>query len=421
LSLQNFDARIIWVWSGITQRLAQRIGLHRDGAKLGLPPLEVEIRRRMWWQIMMLEGYSQKLAGTGTSAAIFVGDVRMPSNVNDSDLFSGMKEEPKPHQGATEMMFFLIRCHAAEFLRRSEDTKSNYDGAWHKITTSAVPLAIKEKAIKELEDLYQQQFLQYCDPSIPWHYMCSQLGKAIILNMRFMSRSASHHVMDVAQDDKDLLFGFALQITSAQNVAYTAKEMQGFMWHVNTHFQWKSFVYLVSELRHRTEGNQVDQAWKEIQKSFDFHPSFDQELAKRALPIAVSNLTLKAWEAYITARGLFTPEPYFIQLIRQRHNVIKCMSNSHAQAEDGTIQVGTSGGIDQHGGILRNCPGQNDNLFEPSTFDFAPSDSNVDMLSTLPVTTSLDLPENVDWTTWENLFVDFQTNSTSEAPPDLAI
>jgi hypothetical protein len=374
----------------------------------------------MWWQIMMLEGYSQKLAGTGTNGAIFVGDVRMPNNVNDSDLFPGMKDEPKSHQGATEMMFFLIRCHAAEFLRRSADTKSNYDGAWNRITTSAVPLAIKERAIKELEDLYQNRFLHYCDPSIPWHYMCSQLGKAIILNMRFMSRSTSHHVMDVAQADKDMLFSLALQITSAQNVAYTAKEMQGFMWHVNTHFQWKSFVYLISELRHRTHGPDVDEAWKEVQKSFDFHPSFDQELAKRALPIAVSTLTLKAWEAHVAARGARSPEPYFIQLIRQRSKTSKHTQNCQPQRGSDAAQTGESSSIEHRGDVIRSYVDQHAASVEPSTFNFDGLDDSVDMLGAFPEDTSLDPPDNLDWTTWDNLFVDFQVNSVDEMPPNFS-
>lgn len=368
----------------------------------------------------MVEGYSQKLAGTGTNGSIFVGDVRMPSNVNDSDLFPGMKDEPKPHQGATEMMFFLIRCHAAEFLRRSADSESNYDGPWNKITTSAVPLGIKERAIKELEDLYQQQFLQYCDPSIPWHYMCSQLGKAVILNMRFMSHSASHRLMDVAPAKKDMLFSLALQINTAQNVAYTAKEMQGFMWHVNTYFQWKAFVFLVSELRHCTEGSEVDQAWKEVQNTFDFHPSFDKELAKRALPIAVSNLTLKAWEAYIAARGPLTPEPYFIQLIRQRRNVIKHAQDFRPQRETDATRAGVAESFENLGHVIGNHTAHGTDGSQPFVWNFKDLDNNVDMLGTLPETIPLDLPENLDWTTWDNLLVDFQTNSMEDIPPDLS-
>ncbi|KAG8732954.1 hypothetical protein FRC12_019025 [Ceratobasidium sp. 428] len=37
-----------WSLLGATLRLAQALGLHRDGARLGLPPTETERRRRIW-------------------------------------------------------------------------------------------------------------------------------------------------------------------------------------------------------------------------------------------------------------------------------------------------------------------------------------------------------------------------------------
>jgi hypothetical protein len=55
-ALQSYDARVIWILTGVAGRIGQRIGLHRDPATLGLPPFECEIRRRVWWQIMMQDG-----------------------------------------------------------------------------------------------------------------------------------------------------------------------------------------------------------------------------------------------------------------------------------------------------------------------------------------------------------------------------
>jgi hypothetical protein len=120
LSLQNIDARVVWILSGLAQRVAQRIGLHHDGEKLKLPPFETEIRRRLWWQIIILEGFSQKVAGTGTGTTVLMGNVKMPSNLNDSDLFPGIKELPQESDRATDMMFFLIRCYVGDFMKRFE-------------------------------------------------------------------------------------------------------------------------------------------------------------------------------------------------------------------------------------------------------------------------------------------------------------
>lgn len=37
--------------TGIASRIAERMGLHRDGTTLGLSPLRSEERRRIWWQV----------------------------------------------------------------------------------------------------------------------------------------------------------------------------------------------------------------------------------------------------------------------------------------------------------------------------------------------------------------------------------
>lgn len=41
---------------GLGLRVAQIMGLHRDGAQFGLDPCEAEVRRRVWWHIVHMDG-----------------------------------------------------------------------------------------------------------------------------------------------------------------------------------------------------------------------------------------------------------------------------------------------------------------------------------------------------------------------------
>lgn len=409
--------------SGVCQRIGQRIGLHRDGDMLKLPPFEAEIRRRLWWQIVMLEGFSQKLAGTGTgtNASVLMGDVKLPANLNDSDLFSGMKELPQESDRATEMMFFLIRCHVGNFLKRFETPQAVYDGVWNKLTTSVVDVSRKEKAIGELERLFEQKFLRHCDTSIAWHLMCSHLAKAIIFMMRFMAYGADYQGRTETQDEKDTLFTLALQVCSAQMLAYTMKEMQGFMWHVNMHFQWKALVFVLSELRYRTSGPQVEEAWRDVQLTYEFHPTFDEELSKRALPIAVSNLALKAWEAYIATNGIPEGgEPYFIQLIRNRPDRSK---KAHALANQQTTSIAdaapaysTPEPLQQPLHFTTTASDQ----FAAFPWRSADLNASLGLPPAMPDLAPSEYPEQLDWSAWNSLLVDFQTDSTDYNMPDVS-
>lgn len=43
------DTRFVWSLTGLALRIAQSLGLHRDGSKFGLSPFDTEMRRRLWW------------------------------------------------------------------------------------------------------------------------------------------------------------------------------------------------------------------------------------------------------------------------------------------------------------------------------------------------------------------------------------
>lgn len=70
----KYDPHTFWILTGIAVRLGQRMGLHRDGETLGLNPFDVEMRRRLFWQLLSLDGMSGQLSGTG----IVSHDVRPP-------------------------------------------------------------------------------------------------------------------------------------------------------------------------------------------------------------------------------------------------------------------------------------------------------------------------------------------------------
>lgn len=56
--LRHHDPRISWTLSGVAIRLAQNFGLHREDSLFGLSKFEIEMRRRLWWQIAILDAPS---------------------------------------------------------------------------------------------------------------------------------------------------------------------------------------------------------------------------------------------------------------------------------------------------------------------------------------------------------------------------
>jgi hypothetical protein len=409
------------------------------------------MRRRLWWQIMMLDGFAEKLAGTGGD--VFLGDTKIPANLNDSDLFPKMKELPKEHEGATEMMFFLIRCNVGMFLKKTSNGPGHFDGVWNKIWASVVSVSAKDKAIDDLEATFQRKFLQYCDPSVPWHFMCTFLARSIIFMMRFVAHNPEHYgpnpELDLPQDEKDLLFDMSLQVTTFSNMAYTSKELQGYLWHVTLHFPWKAFIYLLASLRHRTEGPDVDKAWKEIALVYEFHPNFAVELSRKAIPnsrgsmkawkafpIAIGKLTLRAWDAFTAARGVPPKgEPYFIQMLRSRNlDYDRKKSESIPSEPTPPSEPSRSSNTDTSPSSAQpsvNFTAEAATIAPPnSTFTTQPNPLDTfqwdatfaQSLDAPPVVDmpALD-PDQMNWTSWDNLLADYQMVDIRggwEGPPD---
>src|SRR5882757_5576283 len=98
----------MWISCGIALRLAQSIGLHRDGAVMRLPVLLTEIRRRLFWEIRLLDLACAEDCGF-LPTHIYGADTRFPIHCNDDDLRPGDTTPPLERSGFTDMTFVMTR------------------------------------------------------------------------------------------------------------------------------------------------------------------------------------------------------------------------------------------------------------------------------------------------------------------------
>ncbi|OAP61341.1 hypothetical protein AYL99_03544 [Fonsecaea erecta] len=108
--------RSVWVLNGLAIRLAQSIGLHRDGTSLQLSPFETEMRLRLWWHLCVLDSRAPEDQGFQPTVDITNRDLRLPLNVNDNQLYPDMASFPEESNGWTEMSFFLIQTEGCRLL-----------------------------------------------------------------------------------------------------------------------------------------------------------------------------------------------------------------------------------------------------------------------------------------------------------------
>jgi hypothetical protein len=102
------DSKSVWAMGGLAIQIGYTMGLHRDGKHFNLDPFDIEMRRRLWWHIAILDIRAAEDHGTEIRTTQSSYDTLFPSNVNDDDIWPGMTEAPKVRQGPTEMTMCLI-------------------------------------------------------------------------------------------------------------------------------------------------------------------------------------------------------------------------------------------------------------------------------------------------------------------------
>ena len=268
---RNNDARVIWTLTGLVVRIAQTIGIHRDGSHFGLPPFQVEMRRRLWWQVCILDVRASEDHGCDPTIVEQAFDTKMPLNVNDSDISPEMKDFPPERQGCTDISFCLIRFEVANTFRRINyvppNTSRPCEGFYGSVT-----LQDKEKWITECHQRLEERYLKHCDMSVPLFWVTATVSRLMMSKMWLMVYHPFQRQdggATLPSETKDKLF-----ITSLENIEYallleTEARTMKWGWLFRTYMQWHALAFMLSELCHRTSGDLVERAWVAVEKTRD--------------------------------------------------------------------------------------------------------------------------------------------------------
>src|SRR3954462_14693924 len=96
-------------------RMGQRLKLgDEDTIPGGISLFDTQIRRRLWWQILFIDGRAAQLSGQPLSFSD-KPDPPLPANLNDSDLTPSMTSMPVSYDRPTEMILCLMRYEVGRF------------------------------------------------------------------------------------------------------------------------------------------------------------------------------------------------------------------------------------------------------------------------------------------------------------------
>lgn len=264
------DSRYAWTLTGLIIRIAQSLGVHRDGERFGLSPFETEMRRRLWWQICSLDVRTSEDHGSDPSIVEQSFDTKFPLNVNDDDIYPEMKDPPMEIEGRTEMLFDLIRFTVSTTVRRLSYAPPGPGPCRERNAT--ITLEDKERLIEELHQYLENKYLKYCVMAVPLDWVAATVSRLIMAKMWLIV----HHPFQredggagLPEDTKMRLFLTSVEVIEFSHLLETEKTTLKWRWLFRTYVQWHAIAFVLSQLCIRTSGPDVDRAWSAVESVFD--------------------------------------------------------------------------------------------------------------------------------------------------------
>ncbi|KAI0002842.1 fungal-specific transcription factor domain-containing protein [Xylariaceae sp. FL0662B] len=289
------DTRFAWTLTGLAIRIAQSLGLHRDGSNFDdLSPFDIEMRRRMWWSICILDLRSAEDQGTELTIAERTYDTKFPLNVNDTDINPDMTEMPEERRGTTDMTFCLIRYEICSLTRRMH---SATNGIAPCPRDSQCTLEQREIMLMNMYEHIEEKYLKVCgdkDTDL-LHWVAATIARLIMAKMSLITYQPvlmSSTALELSEDARDRLFMASVEVVEYTKVLNTEPKCRQWRWLFQTYTQWHAVAYLLIELCRRPWTASVERAFGVLNATFQA-----PNLAQRTTPgvwIPLRKLLLKA-------------------------------------------------------------------------------------------------------------------------------
>ncbi|KAK8111930.1 Bikaverin cluster transcription factor bik5 [Apiospora kogelbergensis] len=295
---RNDSTRFSWTLTGLAIRIAQSLGMHREGTQFAdLTPFEIEMRRRLWWTLVVVDLRSAEDQGTELVIAERTWDTEFPLNVNDNDFGPNMKEFPPERQGATDVTFCLIRyeiCSLARKLHSSVNALAPCPKDTH------LTFEEREAMLLEMYNRVEAKYLKPCDDAKGelLHWVAAAIARLIMAKMSltvYQSVLFPGVGLEVSQHARDRIFNSSVEVVEYSRLLNNEEKCKQYRWLFQTYTNWYAVAYLLLELSRRDWSPPMEKAWIALGSTFQMEPA---ELAKlqgnNAVMFPIRKLFVKA-------------------------------------------------------------------------------------------------------------------------------
>ncbi len=269
------------ILNGLVIRLAQSIGVHRDGTSLKLCPFESEMRFASGGISVCWTPRASEDQDFSPRSISRTRDCGYPLNVNDDQIYPGMADFPPESHSWTEMSFFLIQIESCRVIHPVLDRQQQHSGdALHDI---------REKR-KTIHDPVRYMAEKYgitsgstsgtpVDlPRIATQHVITACTKMeFVLQLReeiCMYKQKEVQEADATPDVLKLSFKLACDNLESSHMLLKEGLASRFIWLFSMYTQWYALAYVLRCLCSNPgpRGLEADRAWALVEGLFPRGP-----------------------------------------------------------------------------------------------------------------------------------------------------
>lgn len=286
---------------GIAVRIAQRMGCHSESSLAKHTVFEAEMRRRLWWSLVIFDTRIGELADFKSATLVPTWDCRIPLNLNDSDLRPEMKETPQVQGKSSEALFVVVRSAMGDLLRRSD---FHLDFTWTSVKTSIKhepknPMP-EHSELENIEKMLEEDYLKFCDLENPLHFMTIWMTRGYLARCRLIK----HHARDSgsSESQREAAISSALNMIECDTKILASPLVKKFHWLAHFYMPFFAYIHVTQSLKRRPGSAQAERAWEVMSDNYTARFGFLHN-DYNAFFLLFSRIVLEAWQAQETYEG----------------------------------------------------------------------------------------------------------------------
>lgn len=230
-----------------------------------LPPFTQELRRRLWWQICILDIHAAEDRGSDPLIFEVNFNTKMPLNINDADLNPENPQPPSDKPFYTDMTFCRMAHEISMIARRLNYLPPSGGGPEFSCKMSSIEEKIS--VLENCQERVEKKFLVHCDLGYPIAWVASKVTRLILARMWLAichplqpeHRSDYHPVLT-----RDRVLAISAEILELAYALEREPSAAHWRWFFRSWVQWHALAVALAELCVRNNGTLVDRAWTVI-------------------------------------------------------------------------------------------------------------------------------------------------------------